>query len=83
MFLFNRPAGGLLPRFSWPPIMCDNNESNYAALKGRQPQSTKETDTCINIVLLPAGSNVAVQHKDGGPWMHGTSMHGSEHHNRR
>ena len=81
--LFNRLVKGLLPRISSPPIMFDNDESNHAAVK-KEPSSLtqKETDTPVNISLLPAGSTVAVQ--DRGPWMHETIIrHGSEDPNKR
>ena len=33
----NRPTRGILPRFSRPPILCNNGESNLNALVYRQP----------------------------------------------
>ena len=41
--------------------MCDKDESNYAALKSRQAQANKETDTDINISM---GSTVPIQGED-------------------
>ena len=38
---FNRPARGLLPRFSRQPTLCDNNDSNHTLLGCRQPNQTK------------------------------------------
>ena len=47
------------------------------------PQSNKETDTHINISLLPTGSTVVVKCKDKGPLMQGKIIgHGSENYNR-
>ena len=40
--------------------MCDDDESNHAALKNMQPQSNNETDSHVNISLLPTGSTVVV-----------------------
>ena len=34
--LFNRLARGLLPRFSGPTIICDNDDINHAALTNSQ-----------------------------------------------
>ena len=39
-FLFNRLVGQLLQRFGRLPIMCDNDKSNNAVLKSRQPCPT-------------------------------------------
>ena len=47
--------------------MSDNDEGNHATFKTGNPN---ETDIHINISLLPTGSSVVVQHKDGGPWVH-------------
>ena len=69
ILLFNRLTKGLLLRFNIPTIMCDNDESNHAAWRSRQPQSNNETDTCVNISLLHTGLTVAGQCKDGEPWM--------------
>ena len=41
-------------------------------LPQRQPHVNKDTDTHENILFLPTGSMVTVQHKDGGCWTHGT-----------
>ena len=49
--------------------MCDNDKSNHATLKNRQPQSYSETETHINISLLPSKSTVALLHEDGPPQM--------------
>ena len=67
ILMFDRLARGLLPRFNRPPITCDNNKSNHATLKSRQPKSNNETDTHVNFSPLPIESTVAVQCKDGGP----------------
>ena len=64
MLLFNRLVSSLLPRFSRPPKMWYNNNSNHAT-KNAAPN--RETDTHINISPLPRGSTVAVQCEDGGP----------------
>ena len=53
-----------------------------ATLKCRQPQSNKETDTYLNISLLPTLSTVVVQWKYRGLWITGTIIgHRSKDHN--
>ena len=39
LVLFSRPSEGILPRFSRPPIGCNNDESNHSRLIHRQPHN--------------------------------------------
>ena len=47
--MFNRLARGILPKFSRPTILCNNDESNLTVLINRQPQLNENIDTCKNI----------------------------------
>ena len=47
--MFNRPSRGILPRFTRPPIGCDNDQNNNSALRNRQPQTSIDVSTCKNI----------------------------------
>ena len=60
ILLFNRMSRGILPIFSRPPIVCDNDETNYTALENRQPHVSKDVGINNILSLLPAGSPVAV-----------------------
>ena len=51
--LFNRPARGILPKFSILPVLCDNNENNHIVLVNRQPHAYVDVDK--NIPFQPTG----------------------------
>ena len=70
--LFNRLSRGIMPRFSRLLIVYDNDEGNNSAPTNRQPQASKDVDTCKYNSFPPTGSTVAVQEKDRGPWTHET-----------
>ena len=72
MLLFTRPTRVMLPTFSRPPVLCDNNEGTHTVLINRQPQISEDVDTHENIPFLTTGSTVAVQQEDGRLWTHGT-----------
>ena len=79
--LLSRPSRSILPRFSRPPIVCDNDKCNYTALINRQSQVSKDEDTHGDNSFLPTGSTVAVQCEDRGPLIHGRVVgHGTEDH---
>ena len=59
--LFNRPARGLLSKFSRPPMMFNYDENNHAAFIKRQPHVNIDMDIYENSLLLPTGSTVAGQ----------------------
>ena len=71
LFLFNRPSGELLLRFSRTLIGCNHDESNLAPLKIGSLNQKKATDTHTNISLSPIGSTVVVQSKEERLHMHG------------
>ena len=49
--LFNKPARDLLPKFSRPPMLFDNDESTAAPIK-RQLNVGIDTDIHENILIL-------------------------------
>ena len=67
ILLFNRPTGGILPRFNRQPLLCDHDECNLIVLIGQQSKSNEDIDTFKNIPFLPTGSTVVVQWEDGRP----------------
>ena len=69
--LLNRPSRGILPRFSTPPIVCKNDESNHTAIVNRQPHASKYVDTHKNICPIYR-INFTSTARRWGPWMHGT-----------
>ena len=70
--LFNRPARDLLPKFCRPPVVFNNDKNKHATLIKKQSHGSISTDPCKNILFLPTGSTVAVQHEDGELWTYET-----------
>ena len=54
MLPFHRPSTGILPRFSRPPIGCDNAKGKHSSLICRQPEAIEDDDTYKSISFLPA-----------------------------
>ena len=65
MWSFIRPMKGLLPQMIGEPIIVNNDDAQYEAIKVCQRKYIKNIDT-----VFAVGSTVAVQWEDGGPWMH-------------
>ena len=68
--LFIWPIRSLLPQMNREPISINNDDAQYEALKVCQNKSVKKKDTHKDSLSFPKGSTVALQHEDGGPWMH-------------
>ena len=52
------------------PININNDDAQYEALKAHQDEYIKDNDTHKDSLSFPIWSTVAVQHEDGGPWVH-------------
>ena len=65
--LFNRTIGGLLTQMNKDPMIINNDEHQYEALKAHQDKYIKENDTSKDSLSFPVASTVAMQHEDGGP----------------
>ena len=50
----------------------DGDHYNYNALKLRQVELLKNSDTPKEHIMIPAGSAVTVYREEGEPWTHGT-----------
>ena len=50
-----------MPTINRPLIGVNNDDEHYEALVKRQTKNDKNHDTSRNYVLIPIGSNVAVQ----------------------
>ena len=63
------------------PIKINNDYARYEALKAHQNKYVKNNETCKDPSVFSIGSTVAVQCKDGGPWMHKVieEVNGSDH----
>ena len=68
--LFNRLMRTPLPQINRKVINIDANDENYDALKVCKGKYPKGNDTHKDSLSFPIGSTVAVQHEDGGSWMH-------------
>ena len=62
--LFNTPTRDTVQRLGRPPILCDNDESNFTVLLNRQPHLNEDADTWNNIPFVHTESTVEVQLED-------------------
>ena len=53
------------------PININNKDVQYWTLEAHQRKYSKDNDTHKEPFCFSAGSTVAVQWEDRGPWMHG------------
>ena len=78
--LFNHPIRGIMQVINRLPFGIDNDDEHHKVLIIRQTKNDKDKDTSKNVVSLPIGSTLVVQHKDGRPWTHGM-IQGKGNHN--
>ena len=61
-----------MPAINRSPINEDNDEDHYEVLVARQCKTDKIYDTLREYNLIPIGSAIVVQWKDGKPWTNET-----------
>ena len=66
-----------MPVVDCKPFRQDCDDDHHSKLVDRQ--SKNDNDTSPVFSNIPIGSAVAVQHDDGGPWIHGTVVNTGNH----
>ena len=69
MMLLSRLIKGLLSQMSRGPLNVNNDDAQYKAFEAHH-KYVKDNDTQKEPSFFSAGSTVAVQCKDEGPWTH-------------
>ena len=60
-----------MPKISRESINTNNDDVQYETLKACHSKYTRDNDTHKDSLSFLIRSTVAIQHEDGGPWMHG------------
>ena len=75
--IFNRQVHGIMPVLEHKPVGQECDDKHHRKLVDRQNKNNNDSSPVF--AFLSIGSAVVVQHKDGGPWTHGTIVGTSDH----
>ena len=84
MLLFNRSFKALIPKLNNAPIKYETDEDKHNKLQICQGKKMKSNDTLKTSSAIPVVSTIAIQHEDGGLWIHKivTTLGNDNKHNR-
>ena len=72
MLLFNGLDMGLMLRIDKTPVTHNHNEEHHNTLQVHQNKAIENNHTLKDLFVMPTGSAVAIQCKDGQIWTHDT-----------